>query len=156
MNKEKRDYQEPQELPENREMKETQVQPELSEGHEIPEPSEDRKPQEQQEQPMPKTELWAEGFNNLKNISWNAPVIRMAIAMGILMRYYVSFQRPGLAVEKIVDYLTWIMIGITFVAVRLDPVNKEAFKNGYTKKILLAIIIVPIVGIYFWRFLLSN
>lgn len=145
MNKEKRDYQEPQELPENREMKETQVQPELSEGHEMP---------ETQEQPTPKTELWAEGFENLRDISWNAPVIRMAIAMGILMRYYVSFQRPGLAVEKIVDYLTWILLGVTFVAVRFDPVNKEAFKNGYTQKILVSFVLVPLIGVFIWRLLL--
>lgn len=147
MNKEKRDYQEPQELPENREMKETQVQPELSEGHEMP---------ETQEQPTPKTELWAEGFENLRDISWNAPIGKSFIVIGLLLTYYWRLHRPQISFQEMYEYVFLLILIIVYVSARFDPENKEVFKNIYTKIILLVIIFGPLAGIYFWRFLLSN
>lgn len=138
MGKEKQDYQERQELPEKQE---------------TPEPSEDRKPQEQQEQPMPKTELWAEGFQNLRNIRFDMPLVRILIIGGLLFYYYNLFRRPRIDMGEYWEELTLLIL---YLLVRFSPVNREVFKNKYTKIIWFAILIGPFIGIYFWRFLLSN
>lgn len=157
---EKRTYQEYQEQPQNQsqdqEMKEVQRAQAQPEGHETPEPSEDRKPQEQQEQPTPKTELWAEGFENLRDISWNAPIGKSFIVIGLLLTYYWRLHRPQISFQEMYEYVFLLILIIVYVSARFDPENKEVFKNIYTKIILLVIIFGPLAGIYFWRFLLSN
>lgn len=147
MEKKTQAYQEYQEQPQDQEMEETQVQPEPPEGHEMP---------ETQEQPTPKTELWAEGFENLRDISWNAPIGKSFIVIGLLLTYYWRLHRPQISFQEMYEYVFLLILIIVYVSARFDPENKEVFKNIYTKIILLVIIFGPLAGIYFWRFLLSN
>ena len=136
---EKRTYQEYQKQPQNQsqdqEMKEVQKAQTQPEGQET---------QGVQEQPMPKTELWAEGFQNLRNIRYDMG-LRILLVVGVLSQYYVSFRRPRIDID---GHWGLLLVLAMYLLLRFSPANREVFKNKYTGRILAMLFVVPTILVW--------